>query len=516
MEQLKMTMLIHPGDNVSMAIEPIAAGETAKVGDERIVALDAIPVGHKIACRDIAAGEMIIKYNVVIGKASAPIRRGEWVHSHNVEDITEQLQAEAKEAFMENAKKGTPIDAGPVCEKAKLSRESIMAYPRPDGRFGIRNHVLVVSIIQCANSAAQKIAAATGAPCITQEGGCLEFPDRLHRLILGFTAAGTHPNVFGVLVVSLGCQQIDPQKVVGPIEQAGKKVHHLCIQKDGGYHKVVAEGIRLVKEMQAEAMLQNRIPCPVSGLVLAGYNGGSDWTSGLVGNVVAGKVIDMHEAGGGTALCIVGRGDRQERAATYEVAYELMDIGEKFREDNRIRGGKGLSQVNPTPGNKAGGLTTLEEKNLGSFKTDGHCKLRGVLKCGELPPGPGAWGVNQVHGNNDCYACTSLAMSGAHIIIFPTGKGTPVGDAVSCILKTTGNRDTYAMLPEAIDYCSAPVMWGEKTMDEASLEMYELILDIAEGKLTRAEELGDYSYTIPHGTSLNGDYPLQPPTCPAE
>ena len=501
----KVTMLIDGSDNVAVAIENIEKGENAKVGTELITANDFIKTGHKIARRPIKAGEMIIKYGTVIGKASADIKVGDWVHSHNVEDITEQLQAQQMAEYFERAKKAEPIDIRPVKQKPVLSRETIMGYPRSSGRFGIRNNVLVISLIQCSNGASNKIAAACSVPALTLEGGCLEFQSRKKRMELGFTSAGTHPNTYAVLLVSLGCQQTNPNDIVAVIEKAGRKVRHLCVQEDGGYAKVVEEGIKWVNEMKAEAATMPRVPCPISELVLAGYNGGSDWTSGLVGNVVIGEVLDMHEANDGIIMAGVGRGGHAEKGATYEVAGQLTEIGEKFRADCQRREGIGLSQVNPTPGNKAGGLTTLTEKNLGSSKTGGHSKLKGIVPVGEPAPGTGAWGINQVQGNNDSYACTTLGMGGVHIILFGTGKGTPVGNAGSVVLKTTGNKHTYETLSEMIDYCSAPVMWGEKTMDQSSQELYELVLDMAEGKLSKAEILGDYSWTVPHGTSLNGD-----------
>ena len=267
MDKTRLTMVINENDNVAVAVENIAAGEQAKVGQEIIPANQAVPRGHKIARQAIAKGQPIVKYNRVIGMASCDIQKGDWVHSHNVDDVTEQLEAEAQKRMFEKFQSGN-AEVKPHREAPKLSRTTVKVYPRPDGTVGVRNNILVISIIQCANLAAQKIAEQTGAHCITQEGGCLEFPDRLHRLIQGFTTAGCHPNTYGVLVVSLGCQQIKPDWVVDPIREAGREVHHLCLQTDGGFYDVVAKGASIVKTMQAKALNEQRVERPITDLNL--------------------------------------------------------------------------------------------------------------------------------------------------------------------------------------------------------------------------------------------------------
>ena len=515
MEQTRITMVIQPQDNVAVAIENIAAGELAKAADELIPANQAIPRGHKIARQDIAAGQPIIKYNHVIGRANQDIKKGDWVHCHNVDDITEELEAEAQQKTYEKVMAQEDHAIKPYRTAPKLSRDKIMAYRRPNGEIGVRNHVLVISIIQCANLAAQKIAEATGAIAITQEGGCLEFPDRLERLIQGFVCAGTHPNTYSVLVVSLGCQQMKPDWIVDPIRESGREVHQLCMQTDGGFHKVVAEGTKLVKQMQAKAQNEVRVPCPISEIIMTAHCGGSDWTSGLSANPVCGGLLDIHEAVGGTIVAGGGRGNQITRCGNHKVFRQMMEIGDKFRADCKLRNGKGMSEVNPTPGNKAGGLTTLEEKNLGTHESTGHALIHGFIEVGERAPGPGTWDIDQCHGNNDSYGCTGSAMSGAHFIVFTTGRGTMLGNACAPTIKLTGNQETYDNMSEFFDYCAAPVLRGEKTLEQASIELYELMLDFAEGKPTASEILGDYSWTIPHAKSLNGDYPAAPPTCAA-
>lgn len=313
--------------------------------------------------------------------------------------------------------------------------ETIMGFKRQDGSFGIRNHVVVISLVQCSNNAAQRIAAACDVPATFVDAACGEFPDRFARTLRGFITTGTHPNTFGVVLLSLGCQQTNPEDVASEIRKTGRPVINISMQADGGATKAIQDGIAAVNELKRQAAEQKREPCPLSGLVISGYNGGSDWTSGLSANPVVGEAIDMHLSIGGTSVQVVGRGGYPTDAASYDVGMRLMDIGDFFNEDCTRRGGKGLSQVNPTPGNKAGGLTTMTEKNLGSFKTHGHSRILGILDCGEAALGPGAWGINQAQGANDAYASTTLAMSACHICLFTTGRGNPIGNACMTTIK---------------------------------------------------------------------------------
>lgn len=510
---IQRALLINENDNVAVAIENIAEGETAECGEKSFQINEAIPKGHKFALQNIMKGEAIVKYGHTIGIASQNIGKGDWVHCHNVKDITEQLEAEAQQRTYERVTATEFAEIKPYRDVPKLSRQSINAYLRQNGDIGIRNHVLVISIIQCANLAAQRIAQNTGATPITQDAGCIEFPDRLNRLIEGFVAAGTHPNTYGVLVISLGCQQIKPDWIIDPIKASGREVHHLCLQTDGGFYKVVSSGEQLVKKMQAKAQNEVRVPCPISKLILTAHCGGSDWTSGLSANPVSGTVLDIHEAVGGTIVKCGGRGNQITRCGNKTVFEQMMEIGNRFRADCKIRNGKGMSEVNPTPGNKAGGLTTLEEKNLGSHQSTGHALIHGFIEVGQRAPESGTWAIDECQGDNDAYGCTGGAMSGAHLIIFTTGRGTMLGNACAPTIKLTGNQDTYSNMQEFFDFNAAPVLRGECSVEQAGIALYEAMLDFAEGKLTASEILGDRSWTIPQAKSLNGDYPAAPPTC---
>ena len=507
MGDYKRSMLIEEIDNVAVAVEPIQAGECTLVAGEELTANEFIKEGHKIARVDIEKGAEIMKYGVHIGVATQDIKKGDWVHEHNVYDDFEEINREKRAYYRSMAPDALDYSAQPRYTKEELGLpDTIMGYKRADGSFGIRNHVVVISLVQCSNNAAQRIASACNVPATFVDAACGEFPDRFARTRKGFITTGTHPNTYGVVLLSLGCQQTDPEDVANEIRKTGRPVVNISMQADGGATKAIEDGIKAVNELKAQAAAQKREPCPISGLVISGYNGGSDWTSGLSANPAVGEVIDMHISLGGKVVHICGRGGYPTDAGSYEVGMRLMDIGDFFNEDCTRRGGKGLSQVNPTPGNKAGGLTTMTEKNLGSFKTSGHGRMLGILDCGDPAPGPGEWGINQAQGANDAYASTTLAMSGCHICLFTTGRGNPIGNACMTTIKITGNPRTAEALSDMIDFSAKPMLYGEKSLRETGRELYETLIRVANGELTKAELLGDYSWTTPHGTSYNGDY----------
>ena len=506
-------MLMQAIDNVAVAVENIAAADEIEVKGCRYAVRQDVPRGHKIALDDIAKGSPVIKYGRIIGIASRDIVPGDWVHSHNVVDITEELEIVKQNDYRSKLESGEIVQ--PEMLSLRPSRDTVMVYKRPNGDIGIRNNILVISVIQCSNTLAQRICRETGAVCITQEGGCLEFPDRLDDLIKGLSLAGAHPNTYGALVVSLGCQQIDMEWIAEPIRAAGKECFTLCMQTDGGFYATAAKGIRLVNEMRARAALLQREPAPISELILGTHCGGSDWTSGLSSNRVCGGALDIHEALGGTVIQPAARGNMITKCGSLDVLKTMIARGDAFRSYNKTRNGKGMSETNPTPGNKKGGLTTLEEKNLGTFESAGKGLFRGWIKVGERAPGRGSWAIDQCHGNNDSYECTGSAMCGAHLVLFTTGRGTMYGNACGHTVKICGNRETCEAMPEFIDYSTVPLLEGTKSLEESSLELYEQILDIAEGRLTAAEILGDYSWTIPHANTLNGEYKEELARCPA-
>jgi altronate dehydratase len=383
--------------------------------------------------------------------------------------------------------------------------QQIMGYRRADGTFGVRNYVIVISLIQCANSTATRIAQVCDVPVTTIDLGCGEFHDDENRTNLGMVRAGCNPNVYGVLLVSLGCQWTNAKQIGDEIAKSGTRVEHVCIQEVGGMTRAIELGAQLVREMEAEAAAQIREPFPVSDLVIGVYCGGSDWTSSVSGNTSVGIAADILVKNGGSFIDSGIRGmpgaenRAVELAANRKVGLQILQICDEFRHDIFVKSGQSISDVNPTPGNKAGGISTMSEKALSNSKLRGSSPIQGILQMGETVPKDhhGMWMIDNRKGGNDVYATTAIAMGGAHIILFGTGKGTPLGCATTPVVKVTGNPDTVERLGEMIDFSAADVITEGKSLQKAGEDLYELMLEIANGKVTKAEVLGDYSWATP-------------------
>ena len=261
MSILKKSMLIEPHDNVAVAVEPIEAGEATMVGGEEIVANQFIKEGHKIARTDIAKGDEIIKYGVHIGVATQDIKKGNWVHENNVYDDFEEINQKQRAYYRSMAPDALDYTDPRIYTKEELHLpETIMGYKRADGSFGIRNQVLVISLVQCSNNAAQRISNACNVPATFVDAACGEFPDRFARTLKGFITAGTHPNTFGVVLLSLGCQQTNPEEVAEAIRKTGRPVVNISIQSDGGVTKAIADGILNGSETIADTLMAKTVP----------------------------------------------------------------------------------------------------------------------------------------------------------------------------------------------------------------------------------------------------------------
>ena len=261
MSILKKSMLIEPHDNVAVAVEPIEAGEATMVGGEEIVANQFIKEGHKIARTDIAKGDEIIKYGVHIGVATQDIKKGDWVHENNVYDDFEEINQKQRAYYRSMAPDALDYTDPRIYTKEELHLpETIMGYKRADGSFGIRNQVLVISLVQCSNNAAQRISNACNVPATFVDAACGEFPDRFARTLKGFITAGTHPNTFGVVLLSLGCQQTNPEEVAEAIRKTGRPVVNISIQSDGGVTKAIADGILNGSETIADTLMAKTVP----------------------------------------------------------------------------------------------------------------------------------------------------------------------------------------------------------------------------------------------------------------
>jgi len=440
-------MLISPLDNVDINLED----------------------GHKYALRDIAEGENIIKYGNPIGHAICDIKKGEHVHTHNIKtNLAGNLEYTYEPVFYD------------IPEEDQ--NRTFMGYVRENGDVGIRNEIWIVNTVGCVNKVAEEIAKATGARCFPHPFGCSQLGDdqlTTQKVLAGMV---NHPNAAGVLVLGLGCENnnIDVFKeVLG--EYNPNRVRFLVCQE---YEDEVEEGIKVVKELQAYADTFKRTEVPVSKLRIGLKCGGSDGYSGITGNPLVGRLSDKVIAMGGS--CVLTEVPEMfgaehllmQRCENEEVFNKTVALINNFK-DYYTRHNQVIYE-NPSPGNKKGGITTLEEKSLGCIQKGGLSKVVDVLdygdrlsKCGlSLLNGPG----------NDIVAITNLMAAGVHMVLFTTGRGTPVGSAVPTV-KIATNHNLAVKKANWIDFDASPTLDGNPLTDE----LFEYIIKVANGEETKNE-----------------------------
>ncbi len=371
-------------------------------------------------------------------------------------------------------------------------------YRRADGRVGVRNHVAVVSTVLCSSEVTREIARATGAMGITHEAGCGELgSEKAHteRILRGVI---THPNIGAVLIVGLGCEQIEPERLGKSVTD--RPVQSLSIQRFGGPTAAVRRGITMVREMTAAIAGSIRQRAGVADLILATQCGGSDTGSGLASNPALGVVADLMVAGGGTVVMgetsgmYGAAGFLTRRASSPAVAKRILEITDAIERHSQ-RLGKSIKEANPTPGNIAGGLTTLVEKALGGVRKSGTTPIQGVVSPAEQVAGKGVWVMDTSVGIGAC-AMSDMLVGGAQMLAYTTGRGNPLGSPIGPVIKITATADTAKSLQEIIDFDASPVLRGEETISECGQRLLDEVLAVASGKLTKAERLGHYAFAI--------------------
>ena len=375
-------------------------------------------------------------------------------------------------------------------------------YRRPDGRVGTMNHVLILATVGCAAETARLAAEGLyGAVSFVNQNGCGESSKNLRRtrdVLIGLAA---HPNVYGVVAIGLGCEINRMDDFLAELKaRTDKPVEALLIQEEGGTIETVAKAKKIARRMIIEASMCRREECDLSELILGVECGGSDATSGLVSNPVMGLVSDRVVAEGGTAMfsetveMIGAEHILARRAATPEVGQKILDYV-RFREDEQIAAGEDVRKTQPSPGNKDGGITTLEEKSLGCIHKGGHTPVVDMIDCAHAPTKKGL-----VLMDTPCYdmlSVTAKAAGGAQLIVFTTGRGNAIGNPVVPVMKVTANGDTYRKLSDNIDLDMSPVLERDMSLEEMADITLRQIVDTLSGRLTSAEVLKlGYSETI--------------------
>ena len=485
--QKPQVVRIHPADNVVVAVEPLPAGHELEVRGERIVLHEEVLAGHKVALRDLNAGEEVVKYGFPIGRATEPIPAGGWVHSHNLKTALEGTLEYRYE----------PGGAGGA-RAAEVP--TFLGYRRQGGRVGTRNEVWIVNTVGCVNTAAERIARAAnerfagrtdGVHSFSHPYGCSQLGDDLSNTRKVLAGLIRHPNAGGVLVLGLGCENNQMHEL---LQQAGEvDASRLRFFNTQDVVDEVEEGVALVEELVRRMEEDRREECPASELVIGHKCGGSDGFSGISANPLVGRVADRLSAlGGGVILTEVPEmfGAEQvlmNRAVSEEVFQGIVEMVNDFK-DYFLRHDQPIYE-NPSPGNKAGGLTTLEEKSLGAIQKGGQAPVSRVLRYGE-PAAPGGLSLLEAPGN-DGVSSTAMVASGATVLLFTTGRGTPLGFPVPTV-KISSNSAIAAKKPHWIDFNAGALLDGTATMDQLADELFAFILDVASGRRETNNEKHGY------------------------
>ncbi|MBE5844979.1 MAG: altronate dehydratase [Butyrivibrio sp.] len=478
------SIIIHPLDNVAVALCDIAAGEMAGSGDRTVKTTEKIAQGHKIALVDIPEGSPIIKYGNKIGIATEDIKAGSFVHTHNV-----------KTALSEKSK----FEYRPeIPTLPKMENKTFMGFRRAKGKVGIRNELWVIPTVGCVNSVAERLVSANqdlvkgsidGLYAYTHPFGCSQMGDDHETTRRVLASLVRHPNAGGVLVLSLGCENLTSAQFKEELrEWDGRRVKFLTCQD---VENELEEGRKLLEELAEFAGQSEREEIDASELIVGMKCGGSDGLSGITANPTVGRFSDkLISMGGSTVLTEVPEMfgaesilfNRCKDSATF---YKAVDMVNKFKK-YFVEHGQVVYE-NPSPGNKEGGITTLEDKSCGCVQKGGSAQVSDVLEYAEpvrmkglsLLSGPG----------NDMVSTTDLTAAGAHLILFTTGRGTPFG-APAPTVKISTNTPLYEKKGKWIDFNTGTVAEGKETLDEAGDRLLDLVLEVASGKKTRQEELG--------------------------
>jgi len=496
-------LVLHPADDVGVAVAGLAAGSDLDAPAGRVQTAGPIPPGHKVALRQIEAGAPVRKYGQVIGFASGPVAAGEHVHVHNL-------------AFGEFARAAEP--AGRAGERPAASAAALAeplnfdGYRRADGRVGTRNYVAVVSTVNCSATVSKRIARQVSASgelddhpdvdgviALTHSTGCGMQPDGAGMAVLRRTLAGyvDHPNVGGVLVLGLGCEDNQVRALTSQLARADIPIVTGTIQELGGSAAAARTGVAQLREMLPDVGRAQRTPCPVSELVLGTQCGGSDGYSGLTANPALGAAVDLLVAHGGTGILaetpeIYGAEHLLAgRAATPAVAAALADTIAWWQRYTAMHGGS--MDNNPSPGNKDGGLTTILEKSLGAVAKGGTTALRQVVGYAERPTERGL--IFMDTPGYDPVSVTGEVAGGANLVCFTTGRGSVFGCKPVPSLKLATNSDLYRRMPGDMDIDCGVILSGTSVADLGARIFAELIA-VASGKPTKseAEDFGDEEF----------------------
>lgn len=487
---MKRCLKINAADNVAIAlVEDLSRGETVVVGQQEVVLQDDIACGHKFALQDMAMGDNVIKYGYPIGHLTRPVRRGEWIHSHN---LSTNLQDNLEYQY-------NPLSTLCQTETSINDAPSVMGYLRKDGQMGIRNELWVVPTVGCVNGQAQAIVERVKRECdcsqlddvraFTHNYGCSQLGEDHANTQRALAALIKHPNAGGVLVLGLGCEN---NQIASLRELLGdwdcERVRFLVAQQ---VEDEVEEGFKLCSELVEEMRGDKREPLPLSLLRVGLKCGGSDGLSGITANPLVGQFSDWLISRGGTTVLtevpeMFGAEtilmNRAADRSVFDSTVKLInDFKEYFRSYNQP------IYENPSPGNKSGGITTLEEKSLGCVQKGGSQAVVDVLRyCAPIKRS----GLNLLQASgNDLVASSALALSGCQIVLFTTGRGTPFGTVVPT-MKISTNSHLARFKAGWIDFDVGVMVEPQVDVQQVLDQLVDEVLAVVNGKELKHEQAG--------------------------
>ena len=488
----EVALLLRENDDVAVATRELPAGDLLHHDGHELPVRTTVPRGHKIALRDLAAGTPVHKYGQVIGSTTTDVRAGDHVHAHNLGMAAVDHEYEF----------GTGVTAIPPAAAVR----TFEGYRRADGRVGTRNFVGIVTSVNCSASTARMIADqfrgpimdayenVDGVVALAHDSGCGMVPASEGGQILLRTLRGyaNHPNIGGILVLGLGCEMIGVDTLLAGLPaDSDTIVEKLTIQDTGGVRATVRAGTTTVRTLLDRLNERRRETVPASTLVVGLNCGGSDGYSGITANPALGHASDLLVAQGATTVLaetpeVFGAEHLlTRRAVTKEVGQRLLDRITWWH--RYVEAGGGTLDNNPSPGNKAGGLTTILEKSLGAVAKGGTAPLTAVYEYAEPITEPGFTFMDTP--GYDPVSVTGLVAGGATIVVFTTGRGSVLGGKPAPVLKVATNTETFQRMREDMDLDTGGIVTGATTITDAGIDIFETILAVASGRPTVSEDL---------------------------
>jgi altronate hydrolase len=491
-------LLLRPGDDVAVTTRELPVGLRLLTAEGELVLADEVPRGHKLALRNLAAGSAVHKYGQSIGRATTDIVAGAHVHTHNLGLDDSELNGTDRAYEFGTARTVLPAPPGPG--------RTFDGYHRANGRVGTRNFIGVLTSVNCAASSAAMIAdqfrgmaldafpRVDGVVALTHQSGCGLVPgsEGAKTLVRTLRGYASHPHFGGLLVVGLGCEMVPVQSLVDGLDlPADTILRTLTIQDSGGVRATVRAGVEIVAEMLPVLDGRRRAPAPISELVLGLNCGGSDGYSGITANPALGRASDRLVAAGGTSILaetpeVFGaQGLLTRRAVSEAVGRRLLERIAWWQE--YARAGGGTLDNNPSPGNKAGGLTTILEKSLGAVAKAGQAELRAVYEYAERVTERGL--VFMDTPGYDPVSVTGLVAGGATVVCFTTGRGSVFGCRPTPSIKLATNTEMYQRMSPDMDINCGRIVDGTAGLAQVGDEIFERVIAVASGERTVSEEL---------------------------